>query len=1258
MLQLARLCLEDGEPDKAHGMVQKAIGKIKKKNRSARAPNGLSPIEGEARLLEGHVLTARGEDADAEMAFLAAWRLGARDRTSLSFMAARLLARGDRSDQAHQIYASYLQHAWDRDDPEQMKRNLAFLEEISRPDPTNPGQMARAYRWNRKILKYLTRVPWVYHHLGRIAYAREDWPEAVRMYGREVELAPGERGRLMLSRVLFLDGRIDEAAGHLDKLVECPRYRAEALLRRAHLRRLQGNGAAALQDFRAASVERLLEGEHLLAYAEILINQALAGEAANILDRFSDHDDPRWQFLKAHVDLAAQRLDEAVAGFRGIVLDSVVGGQAAQQLIWLAAEKPGATWALPVLKEIPSEYHDETYGIALGNAYLETGNPEASLRAWLSIEEWTEPRVRTFGAVAQWLFTDLYRRDNPLKIIELWTEFPAEKLPGEIWEIIQWAALRQIVRSFSLTRDSAYTALMSLEDMEARMLDQPSTSLWKLCRGMILAVLGEYREAVGELESLSAADPNNASAHLVRAFCALYRDDRQACHDLLSGDGLAGEPSLRLAIIMATLEDDWQTAARRLTQLNLEPHERGYQAAILFKAGQSDKLEEIAAEDHAVRYYRAADLARANCLTEALEVIGLIQKNRPLHTAECHLFSWLLVKKALIHHADGNGDGMISCLRQAFTLWPGAAGLVARLPKARKDWLAWYLMTGDRKRAGKILGRMTKKGEVADPHICRLRGLLHLAEAARCFLRRESKAMLKQMRLSIAFIGIPLTQPEFLREWIGRRFETYEIEAMPQASGKLKEQVVKYYETILYQWKESLEKEGLSEVARAVYDLPLAFRAELNGAQLVCDYGGLTVGDRMVWAGAEYVSVMGLEQPFAEFFDSLQTHTRTKTSVLDEGPPLLRLLQLIQDDQDEEGVEPDVVQEIAYMFSGLRIAAVLRKQDRPEEALKWVQCRKDAKVGPPLTGYPAFSGDTGIEVFQKIVATFEMELCTEVGSRYIAKTDQGPVQALAHWRQAMKLARKIGRQEEIGSSIEQTALGRAKVLIDKDREQEAIKILTGVRGLYTSSKLEGMLASSYANLGVMAGNQEKWQKAVRNLRSARKLNPHSTHINKNLIRALLGRADQVHSSSPGKSGPLLEEALKIAHEQLRDDPHDQDLQELISALDIRLALVSLQEPDDVDPMELFGRILGDSLQNRKRSAFYHNRGVEKVNRGNLEEGIRDLEKALELEPDSEETREMLRQARAMHALTSGDSSEGLIALLELIRNANLNQEEK
>lgn len=366
---------------------------------------------------------------------------------------------------------------------------------------------------------------------------------------------------------------------------------------------------------------------------------------------------------------------------------------------------------------------------------------------------------------------------------------------------------------------------------------------------------------------------------------------------------------------------------------------------------------------------------------------------------------------------------------------------------------------------------------------------------------------------------------------------------------------------------------------------PLLLR-ELAAADVLRELGGLAPAGSSgpaVVCGPLMISLLGMQDALAVVLARAAPQDPQADEPVPNEPTLNELI-------------PDAARRIRTLFSGLGAARALLEAERPEDALVAVQyaacsrcrCCAAPEAGPPVcapdcadfdTLHPGYAGlrAKGLLLAEDAAAVW-IAAMLGTARRLVSTDGADPGAVRQRWKDALKLAAGIGKQDQVGRRISETVLGRTRVLTGEALfseaialTEEAISVLGSVReaGHGDSSardELQCRLAELLTDRGVLAGNEGNWDDCMRDLRRGMQTNPRAARPRINLSIALQRLARYRRDEGNRVAArELLREAKRIIEGASPQAPHSpqmarqaaavtEDLRSLCAGWAIELAM--------------------------------------------------------------------------------------------------------
>ena len=1201
LLSVARKRSERGKQRQALKAVEQALTKLAGKSSSIIHTSNAYPAQvKEALLLKGHLHQDLGEYAQATEAFLAAYVLGDIDPGAMDAIVSDLLRDKDLSPAAKSIYLDYLSQLRGAENRAQADRNLYLLQALSAPDWQRLDALFEAEEWNEQVAACRSDLAWPQRHLGEIALYFGDYWQATQYLENACSFGGDEEGGLLLlAFALFKESRFEEARGHLDRSIELSPTGGASLLR-AHVLRALGEPARAVLDYRRASANYLLTSEEILSYAEVCLNAGYVEEAAQQLDILQLDYDSRWLMLSAAVDRAEGRDEEALAKLSQVLASDEFGAQALAHVLSIIAENPDVPGALDSLDATPEYYRGDSYWTVRGNVMLRLGRTRDALEVWQRVIFPGNELREAIRSAAHYYFSTLYNAGQDLPIIKAVRAGLTYGVDSDkVAEVVVSAISRHVLTSLSGGRRSK--RLLKDIDLVAQYFPEyDGAHELGLLRGLVNSSLGNYRKAAEIFSSLPHRLLENEEVALQLARCILHSGGAQARMGALGGLSAGDERAARIRSSVAALEGDWEAAARHLSDVQLPPDDYEFKAAVCFKTQNWAALESMNGNaTHTSSYYRIARLLQSGNEDGARQILPTIPEGEPARTFSNWLLGWVHLQAAKQYRRAGEYDLANASLTDALVLWPGSGGPAAYM-KSLDAGLMLELLEGldDRESFAGVLEAWADARGPADPALCHNLALCQLVNGVLRAARGDFEGAVESWENSIAYICVPLSSHAYLAEWVRRRFERYGGDEPADAIVHIEQKVLQYYDDTFKTWGEYLAKRAMPAQAARVSDLSLALRAELRGARMVSDLGGVSLlpgWPDKISAGPIFVSLAGQERAFADFLSRLEIKQPYVPNPYQEDPAmeLLDLMAWIESEENLGKVDVAVKERLEKLFSAMRFAAAREEEGNLEAALRRLREVKSAyraaSQWPPCAGAkfrraggrpnlalrnPAFERKHGRRRFRQLAAWYEIELLIALGEQEVASPDDRLAAGIEYWREAVSLVVDGDQYEQVMKRIRESAMGRARVLENNGQRGEAIRLLEGVDGLCGNEDLRVMLSRLVAYEGVIAFNGGDWEKGLTGLRRATELNYHSLYAQRNLVTVLMSVADIVIETDGARARLLLEEALVAiaAWKELESDAGAYRDREMLARASLNTLRIEAGEitADELPPEEIIG----------------------------------------------------------------------------------------
>jgi tetratricopeptide (TPR) repeat protein len=246
--------------------------------------------------------------------------------------------------------------------------------------------------------------------------------------------------------------------------------------------------------------------------------------------------------------------------------------------------------------------------------------------------------------------------------------------------------------------------------------------------------------------------------------------------------------------------------------------------------------------------------------------------------------------------------------------------------------------------------------------------------------------------------------------------------------------------------------------------------------------------------------------------------------------------------------------------------AVLAQDGQLAQALDRLrEVAPSARVGPgPLRQLAA---ETELDLLLKLAEQ-------EVASAAVAELQQG----IRHGHEALVLADSLGQRDEVATRLRDLAMGRARVLAENSRLNEAIQLLEGAADWCDDGELQGALAELLAARGIITANRGHLPEAVQDLRRAHACNPHSAHALHDLSLVLAHHADEVCLQDAQQASRLADEAFELAEKCHQADHDNSSLKQTRDELARKRDAYRQRLAGTLDARPIVANILGDLLE--------------------------------------------------------------------------------
>jgi tetratricopeptide (TPR) repeat protein len=233
-------------------------------------------------------------------------------------------------------------------------------------------------------------------------------------------------------------------------------------------------------------------------------------------------------------------------------------------------------------------------------------------------------------------------------------------------------------------------------------------------------------------------------------------------------------------------------------------------------------------------------------------------------------------------------------------------------------------------------------------------------------------------------------------------------------------------------------------------------------------------------------------------------------------------------------------------------------------------------------------------------------------------------EATAHWQDAIQAARAIGFESQFLDTLVTTTLARSTTLTQGQHLDEGVALLQAVQPLTDDERVVGKLAELLTDRGVKKGNEQQWDGAVEDLRSALSFNPHSVRARSNLLTALRGAAATAHEAEDTTTARQhLQEARSVLRSGLEMDGDNSGWRQEMIEVEFELLAVEGGSSDGESGglAALLGGLmamLGSAQDSTDSAEAMHlmAEAADKAAAQDFAEALRLTERALELDPES------------------------------------------
>ncbi len=1221
ILHKAEELCSSGNIDAALALTERVLDRLERRSHRRRISQRHRTALALARRIRGKTLFEADREPEGFEEILRAHELEGSDWETLCLLVSSLLNIGDWRPVVRQTYLDYLEQSLHEEDPN-FSANLRRMQQLSAPSRVAPSKHESVRHWNEKILSVRRDVAWAHRHLGQIALSSGDYNQAVESLSQAAQLESDRSAQLYLAYALGMQNQLKSAEDRLDEVIREEPSRC-ALLLRAHVLRRLGAATEAARDFACAGRQGRLTVEESLAYAECLLNSEDTEAATIILASLSAQNDPRYLVLAALADHAAGRSEDALRTVSQIAPSAAVLHFAGPRIVGIVARCLHAPDAINVLDLVPAEVRDNTYWIVRGNVFLDRQQLKEAIECWVKVGG--DPTVQVqIRAATRHLLSSMYREGDDKGIIDLARRRPGAQTDRASEQIVTAALLRYFDR-VSSREDADWCRVADEVEAIERQLAHPNDTV-RLIRGLVCSELGEHDVALEILEAL-AKQTDRPEVWLQLARTALTAGDMETFDEASSHFDTAGERAARILAARMVIGGDWAGASNVLQHVPCTPTERAIRLDIDALAGIRCEAEQSTGMEQELAYFRMMGLLGNGHLEAAERVAAEVQLcDRWRHAAE-KAWGWVALQEACQALRKGDEGSFLRELQEATRQWPDEDGPLPVMRLASGAFLGFWLASDRRDMVAAALDSDAAAAGPADPATCQNLAMYHLAEGSRLAAAGRWSDARTHWERAVSFVCVPLSNIGYLSDWARRRGLVYGKEPDGEAVVGIEHRVVTVFEETFHTHAHRLALKDCAESNR-IADLAIVLQAELAAAKKLRELGGLDGGDGVhgrVSAGPMFLTLRRLEDRLAGLMKQLNARATNRPAHTSE-----RI----------HSVDAAGTVELLRLFSPVRIAWVLHQSGHSTAAIDRIttllaslkhRSTHDAGILDAMACNPAFANEDQWERYQELVGSTCVSMLVDAGVLAVSSRESKIEAALDHWMEAMAVAESMGVEAATTERIRRIALGRSRVLFQQDRVESGMELLEGVSVFCDDREIRCQLALQYANRGVEAAKDDRFKDALVDLEKARELDEISPHIAFHLATFLALRAREVFEDDRERAVSMLHRAAGLAAECVERDPHHKQMIELAKFVRRELGIAEMAT-HTVSAEGMLELLAGDSPEHAgKLSTMYHNRGVDKISGNDLTEGIADLEKALEFEPASETTRNMLGQALALEA---------------------------
>lgn len=776
---------------------------------------------------------------------------------------------------------------------------------------------------------------------------------------------------------------------------------------------------------------------------------------------------------------------------------------------------------------------------------------EECIRSWAKLHERHPERARLGLALSRTRYAwgcELLRQNNFDAVIPLWESYAANRqldtaMASALAEVHFRVAAQQLRETGLPKRDEARRHLMRGSELA------PEDSRFPFYLGLLEGALGRAERATPLLQETLDLNPDDPRGHAYLALCAARTGDVERVQEeravLRRQDG-RGPWIDRVEGALAALHvraGRWSEAADVLGALKSgAPWRADLLGECLFRADRVAELLALNPSSPQLAFWQAGGCARQGRLDEAMAGLREIGKKAPKFEPARKALASLLRYVAFDQAEQEAWAGAVTALAESRAADDQQGTSVAEA--------LIFLLAGRREEGITLLQEVQRRDPTNDSitHTLAL-ACYHTARAAETRGGKRAAADSTTMwERAVASCVTLLNRDAFWQSWHSTSESRYRTDGSSLPVDWFRKHVAERLQGLL---------ENCFDQTADPPRLKLLLQREVKAAQLLGELGGFPLparNDSRLVCGPLMIRALDLDGSFGSFASSLSTQEAGSVDLI------ASLLKLLSDPDaplpTDEGVASTQKRRLMAYFSSLGLARALLDVERPQfalNALMNLSCpnchpsnRRRRQTGaewiPVVCSAtcPNFDslnpGYAALEDKHQALSRDALELAVEAnlaaGQTSIAAAEMDLQGAIASWREAIRLAKTVRKQELTQKRIVETALGRVRTLEQKKRLDEAVALLEAAEAICDDRldrELVGRLSEILTNRGILAGNEKppRYGAAVVDLRRAVQHNPHAARPLVNLSIALQNWAmERYEEGQKGDAADLLEEGMQ------------------------------------------------------------------------------------------------------------------------------------